>query len=65
MILAAILTFVLMIPVTSITEDGTVQTIALIWLLMAAGLSVLILVILFVTSLFDAAEKRSRRPPLE
>lgn len=61
----AILTFVLMIPVTSITEDGAIQSLAFVWLLMAAGLSVLILVILFVTSLFDAAEKRSRRPPLE
>ena len=61
----AILTFVLMIPVTSITEDLAIQWFAFIWLLFATGLSVLILVILFLTSLFDAVEKRSRRPPTD
>ncbi|MDP6957827.1 MAG: hypothetical protein QF645_03345 [Planctomycetota bacterium] len=61
----AILIFLLMIPVTLITGDVGSLGIAVMWILLAAALTVLILVILFVTSLFDAAEKRSRRPPTD
>ena len=61
----AILYFVLMIPVTFLTGEPIAVASAAGFIFLAALVIVPFLAFLFISSLFDAAEKRSRRPPTD